>query len=142
MRRTASSARVSRLSVPCDYAFSNQQFFHVTKKSWQKLKYLQNERSFWDEIKSIFHHFYRAFNKADTIFFGRWESGFKGFELHLFQFRFPPPFIFNLILQNLNRVLFGVKIAPQKTKLAIWLVCSAFWSVLPSGLWTWISLFD
>ena len=23
----------------------------------QKLKYLENEKSFWDEIKIIFHHF-------------------------------------------------------------------------------------
>ena len=29
----------------------------MTKKSRQKLKYLENERSFWGEIKIIFHHF-------------------------------------------------------------------------------------
>ena len=29
----------------------------MTKKSWQKLKYLENETSLWGEIKSIFHHF-------------------------------------------------------------------------------------
>ena len=31
-------------------------FFYITKKSRQKLKYLENEKSFC-EIKSIFHHF-------------------------------------------------------------------------------------
>ena len=47
----------------------------MTKKSWQKLKYLENEISFQDEIKSIFHHFSRTFNQANnTLFFGRWES--------------------------------------------------------------------
>ena len=29
----------------------------MTKKSRQKLKYLENEKSFLGEIKSIFHHF-------------------------------------------------------------------------------------
>ena len=29
----------------------------MTKKSWQNLKYLENEKCFSDEIKSIFHHF-------------------------------------------------------------------------------------
>ena len=42
----------------------------MTKKSWQKLKGCENEKSFEDEIKSIFHHFY-------TFFFGRWESDFN-----------------------------------------------------------------
>ena len=32
-------------------------FCYMTKKSRQKLKYLENEKSFWGEIKSIFHHF-------------------------------------------------------------------------------------
>ena len=44
----------------------------MTKKSRQKFKYLENEKSFEDELKSIFHQFYRAFNEANnTIFFGR-----------------------------------------------------------------------
>ena len=37
-------------------------FFHMTRKSWQKFKHLDNEKSFLGEIKSIFHHFYRAFS--------------------------------------------------------------------------------
>ena len=32
-------------------------FCYMTKKSWQKLKYVENEKSFWDEIKNIFHYF-------------------------------------------------------------------------------------
>ena len=32
-------------------------FFYMTEKSRQKFKYLENENSFQDEIKSIFHHF-------------------------------------------------------------------------------------
>ena len=30
--------------------------FFMTKRSRQKLKYLENEKSFYSEIKSIFHH--------------------------------------------------------------------------------------
>ena len=37
-------------------------FCYMTKKSRQKLKYLENENSLWDEIKSIFHHFLKAFS--------------------------------------------------------------------------------
>ena len=32
-------------------------FFQHDKNSLQKLKYLENEKSFYDEIKSVFHHF-------------------------------------------------------------------------------------
>ena len=32
----------------------------MNKKSIQKLKYLDNEKSFYDEIKNIFHHFLMA----------------------------------------------------------------------------------
>ena len=32
-------------------------FFYKTKKSRQKFKYLENERNFYGEIKSICHHF-------------------------------------------------------------------------------------
>ena len=45
----------------------------MSKKSRQKLKYLENEKSFYDEIKSIFHHFLRAFieaNKANLFLEG------------------------------------------------------------------------
>ena len=44
----------------------NSFFHHV---SWQKPKYLENEKSFLDEIKSIFHYFWRAFNEAISMNF-------------------------------------------------------------------------
>ena len=37
----------------------------MNKMSSQKFKYLENEESFYDEIKSIFHHFQGAFNEAN-----------------------------------------------------------------------------
>ena len=37
-------------------------FRHMTEKSRQKPKYLENEKSFRDEIKNIFYHFQRAKN--------------------------------------------------------------------------------
>ena len=37
-------------------------FWYMTKKSKQKLKYLESEKSFWGEIKSYFHHFQRVFS--------------------------------------------------------------------------------
>ena len=50
----------------------------MTKMSWQKLKYLENKTSFQDEMKNIFQHFYRGLNQeSNTIFLGKWESGFK-----------------------------------------------------------------
>ena len=50
----------------------------MTKKLRQKIKYLENEKSFQDEIKSIFHHFWRAFIQTNkTIFLREWESDFK-----------------------------------------------------------------
>ena len=36
-------------------------FWNMTKKSRQKLKYLENKKIFWGEIKkNIFHHFQMA----------------------------------------------------------------------------------
>ena len=44
----------------------------MTKMSRQKSKYLENEKSFQDEIKSIFHHFEKDFIEANkNKFFGR-----------------------------------------------------------------------
>ena len=37
----------------------------MTKKSRQKSKYYENEKSFCDEIKSVFHHFKRVFIEAN-----------------------------------------------------------------------------
>ena len=52
-------------------------FFYMTNKSRQKFKYLENEKRFYAEVKSIFGHFSRTFIEANkTIFFGRQESNF------------------------------------------------------------------
>ena len=37
----------------------------VPKKSTQKCKYIENKKSFQDEMKSIFYHFDRTFIEAD-----------------------------------------------------------------------------
>ena len=42
--------------------FLIQPFCCMTKKSRQKLKYLENEKSFWGEIRSTLYHFWRSFN--------------------------------------------------------------------------------
>ena len=50
----------------------------MTEKSWQKPKYLENEKSFYDEIKTIFHYFERDFNEAkNTNIFERLEPDFN-----------------------------------------------------------------
>ena len=41
--------------------FLTKPLSYMTKKSRQKFKYLENEKSFWGEIKSIFHLFQRTF---------------------------------------------------------------------------------
>ena len=48
----------------------------MTKESRQKFKYLDNKKSFWDEIKSIFHNFWRAI-KTNKKNVERWEPNFK-----------------------------------------------------------------
>ena len=59
-------------------SFYSSRFSYMTKKSWQTLKYLENKKSFEDQMKDIFHHFWRAFSQANnTFFFGRSESDFK-----------------------------------------------------------------
>ena len=58
----------------------------MTKKSRQNFKHLDKEKSFLDEIKSIFHHFWRDFIETNKKkYFGRWEPNFKNsyFEEHL-----------------------------------------------------------
>ena len=49
----------------------------MIENSRQKFKYLENEMNFYDEIKSIFDHFWRATIEANNNFFGRWESDSK-----------------------------------------------------------------
>ena len=45
----------------------------MAKRSWQKLKYLENEKSFYDEI-NIFHHFWRAYNEINSTIFLKGEN--------------------------------------------------------------------
>ena len=47
----------------------------MTKSSRQrqKFKYLENKKSFYNEIKNIFHYFKRAFIELNQIFF--WGGG-------------------------------------------------------------------
>ena len=66
----------------------------MTKKSRQKLKYLKKEKSFQDEIKSIFHHLRRAIIEANK----KKESGFineqfTSKQLLLLAFIFPSPLV-------------------------------------------------
>ena len=50
----------------------------MTEKLRQKFTYLENEKSFYDEIKSIFHNFWGTIIEANNkIFFGRREPDFK-----------------------------------------------------------------
>ena len=55
--------------------FLIKMFCYMTKKSRQKLKYNENERSFWGEIESIFYHFYRVFNRQKLS--QTWECAFN-----------------------------------------------------------------
>ena len=50
------------INFEIDLVFLIKPFFYMIKKSGQKFKYLENEKSSWGEIKSIFHHFWRAFS--------------------------------------------------------------------------------
>ena len=50
-------------------------FLYMTKRSRQTLKYLENKKSFWGEIKCFFHHFYRAFSCQKLS--QTWEYAFK-----------------------------------------------------------------
>ena len=67
--------------------FKLSRFSYMTKKSWQKLKYLGNETSFWDETECIFHHFKGLSIKKITNFFGRWESDFNKHLNNFFPYR-------------------------------------------------------
>ena len=46
----------------------------MPKKLRQTFTYLENEKSFWDELKSIIHYFWRAIAEAKKIFFLEIES--------------------------------------------------------------------
>ena len=48
----------------------------MVKKSSQKFKYLENEKSFKDEIKSILHLKGLSLNQIKQYFWESWESEF------------------------------------------------------------------
>ena len=58
-----------------DLIFLIKPFWYMTKKSRQKLKYLENGKSFWGEIKSIFHRFQRIFSCQRSS--QTWDCAFK-----------------------------------------------------------------
>ena len=45
------------INLEINLIFLIKPFFYTTKKSTKKLKYLEYEKSFQDEIKIIFHNF-------------------------------------------------------------------------------------
>ena len=49
--------RQGKLWYEINLKFLIKPLFYMPKKSGQKSKYLENEKSFKDETKSIFHHF-------------------------------------------------------------------------------------
>ena len=49
--------RLGRNKLEINLIFLIKPLRYVTKKWRPKLKYLENEKSFWGEIKSISHHF-------------------------------------------------------------------------------------
>ena len=55
--------RYDVMNFEVNLIFLIKPFFLHEKKSWQRLKYLENKKSF---SKSIFHHFWRAFNQANN----------------------------------------------------------------------------
>ena len=50
-------SRMWRLKFEINLIFLIKPFWYMTEKSRQKFKYNENEKSFWGEIKSIFHNF-------------------------------------------------------------------------------------
>ena len=63
-------------------------FCYNAKKARQKLKYLENEKSFWGEI-SIFHHFWRVFSCQKLS--ETWQCTFNS-DLKTFEYRNSEPF--------------------------------------------------
>ena len=59
--------------------FLDKPFCYMTKRSRQKLKYLENKKSFSGEIKSIFHHLQRAFSCQKLS--QTWGCTFKLYDL-------------------------------------------------------------
>ena len=64
------------INFEINVTFLIKSFCYMTKNSRQKFKYLENEKSFWGEIKSILHHFKRVFIAKNCQ---TWESTFTKF---------------------------------------------------------------
>ena len=63
------------LTFEINLVFLIKPFWYMTEKPRQKLRYLENEKSFLVEIKSSYHHFSRAFSCQKLS--PTWESAFK-----------------------------------------------------------------
>ena len=68
------------IKLEINLIFLIKPFCYMTKMSRQKPKYFENEKSFWREIKSIFHHFSASFrgfvaiNCAFKIKYAKWSE--------------------------------------------------------------------
>ena len=83
--------------------FEINRFLNITKKSRQIFKYLENEKSFLDEIKTIFHHFGRAIIEANKKFFLEGESA----TLSVYNFFLPPCIKGLIIATSLLKIKFN-----------------------------------
>ena len=57
--------------------FLMNSFSNMTKKVRKKIKYVKNEKSYFDGIQSISNHLERPFIEAKNNLFGMRESDFK-----------------------------------------------------------------
>ena len=55
------------MNFKINHVFLMKPFLYMSKKSRQKPKYLENEKRFNGEIKSIFHHFKRDFSAKNCL---------------------------------------------------------------------------
>ena len=55
------------MKLEINFIFLIKLFCYMTKKSRQKLKYLENEEGFWGEIKNIFHLFWKRFQLPKIV---------------------------------------------------------------------------
>ena len=69
-------AGVDVLSFEANLIFIIKPCPYRTKNSRQKFKYLENKKSFQGKIKSIFHHFQKAFSCQKLS--QTWQCAFKG----------------------------------------------------------------
>ena len=59
---TVCSQSCDAIKFEINLIFLIRLFWYMTKKSTQIFKYLENKKSFWGEIKSIFHRFQTIFD--------------------------------------------------------------------------------